>query len=50
MHAAGGLSRAGVGWVPAAAGGLALLALASWEKTPPAAHTRLFIFWPHELT
>ena len=41
MHATGGLSRLGVGWVPAAATGLALLALTWWSKFPPAAHTRL---------
>ena len=32
MHAAGGLSRVGVGWVPVVARGLALLALARWKK------------------
>ena len=39
MHGRGDLSRVGVGWVPVAVGGLALLALAWWGKTPPAAHT-----------
>ena len=46
MHATGDLSRVGVGWVPAAATGLALLALTWWSKYPPAAHTRLCIFGP----
>ena len=46
MHATGDLSRVGVGWVPAAATGLALLALTWWSKFPPAAHTRLCIFGP----
>ena len=46
MHGRGDLSRVGVGWVPVAVGGLALLALAWWGKTPPAAHTRLCIFGP----
>ena len=32
MHATGDLSRLGVGWVPAAAAGLALLALTWWGK------------------
>ena len=46
MHAAGGLGRVGVGWVPVVARGLALLALARWKKTPPTARTRLFILGP----
>ena len=43
MHATGDLSRVGVGWVPVAAGGLALLALTWWGKPPPAAHAKLCI-------
>ena len=46
MHATGDLSRVGVGWVPVAAGGLALLALERWGKFPPAAHAKLCIFGP----
>ena len=46
MHGTGELSRVGVGWVPVAAGVLALLALTRWRKFPPAAQTRLCIFGP----
>ena len=46
MHATGNLNRVGVGWVPVAAGVLALLALTRWRKFSPAAHTRLCIFGP----
>ena len=46
MHGTSELSRVGVGWVPAVAGVLALLALTRWRKPPPAAHTRLCIFGP----
>ena len=46
MHATGNLNRVGVGWVPVAARGPTLLALAWRGKTPPAAHTRLCIFGP----
>ena len=44
MHATGNLNRVGVGWVPVAARGPALLALAWWEKNACGAHKAVH-FW-----
>ena len=45
MHAAGGLSRVGVGWVPVVARGLALLALARWKKKNAYGAHKAVHFW-----